>query len=56
MLNNYFIPVLINIGAEICLMLKKIVDKINIIYILSRRIAITNASKEVIYIEKIYNN
>ena len=56
MLSNYFIPALINIGAEICLILKKIVDKINIIYTPSRRIVITNANKKVIYIERIYNS
>ena len=55
-LNGYFIPALISICAEICLILKKITDKISIIYILSRRIAITNASKKIIYIEKIYNS
>ena len=56
MLNNYPIPALIDIGAEIYLILRKIVDKINVIYILSRRIAITNASKKATYIEGIYNS
>ena len=56
MLNNCSIPVFINIGVEICLILKKIANKINVIYTLSRRIAITNASKKVIYIERICNN
>ena len=37
-------------------MLRKIIDKINIIYIPSRRIAITNANKKIIYIEEIYNS
>ena len=55
-LSGYFILVLIDIGAEICLILRKIIDKINIIYILSRKIAITNASKKIIYIEKVYNS
>ena len=55
-LSGYFIPALINIGVEICLILKKITDKINIIYILNRKIAITDASEEVTYIEKIYNS
>ena len=55
-LSNYSILVLINTGAEICLILKKITNKINIIYILNRRIAITNASKEITYIEEIYNS
>ena len=56
MLNNYSIPALINIGAEIYLILRKIADKIGVIYILSRKIAITDASKGVTYIEEIYNN
>ena len=55
-LNNYLILVFIDISAEIYLILRKIIDKINVTYILSRRIAITNASKKVIYIEGIYNN
>ena len=55
-LNNYLIPVLINIDTEICLISRKIVNKISAIYIPSRKIAITNASGEVTYIEKIYNN
>ena len=56
MLSGYSVLALINIGAEICLMSRKIADKISVIYILSRKIAITNASKGVIYIEKICNN
>ena len=56
MLNNYSVPVLINIGVEICLISRKIADKIGVIYTLSRKIAITNASKKVIYIEGICNN
>ena len=55
-LSGYFIPALIDTGVEICLILRKIADKISVIYILSRRIAITNASEEITYIEKIYNN
>ena len=55
-MNNYFIPVLINIGAEIYLISKKIINKINVTYILSRKIDIINASKKAIYIEGIYNN
>ena len=55
-LNNYSVPTLINTSAEIYLILKKITNKIKAIYILSRRIAINNASKKVIYIEEIYNN
>ena len=55
-LNNYFIPAFIDTGVEIYLKLKKITNKINIIYILNRRIAITNASEKIIYIEGIYNN
>ena len=56
MLNSYPIPVLIDTDAEICLILKKITNKINATYTLSRKIAITNASKEVTYIEGIYNS
>ena len=56
MLSGYSVPALIDIGAEICLILRKITDKISVIYILSRRIAIINASKKTIYIKKIYNN
>ena len=55
-LNNYSVPALINTGAEICLILRKITNKISIIYTPSRKIAITNANKKVIYIEKIYNS
>ena len=55
-LNNYSIPALINIDTEIYLISRKIANKINIIYTLNRRIAITNASKEVTYIEEVYNN
>ena len=55
-LSNYSVPALINIGAEICLISRKIADKIGVIYTLSRKIAITNANKKIIYIEKIYNN
>ena len=55
-LNNYLIPALININIEICLILRKIANKISIIYILNRKIVITNASKRVIYIEGIYNS
>ena len=55
-LSGYSVPALINIGTEIYLILKKIINKINVMYILSRRIAIINASKEAIYIEEIYNN
>ena len=55
-LSGYFIPALINIGAEIYLILRKIADKISIIYTLSRKIVITNASKKATYIEEIYNN
>ena len=55
-LSNYSIPVLINIGTEIYLILKKIINKINIIYIPNRRIVIINASKKVTYIEGIYNS
>ena len=55
-LSNYSVPALINIDTEICLILRKIADKINTIYILNRKIVITNASKKIIYIEGIYNN
>ena len=55
-LNNYSVPALINIGAEIYLILKKIINKINATYTLSRKIAITNANKKIIYIEEIYNS
>ena len=55
-MSDYPIPAFINISIEICLILRKIADKINTIYILSRRIAITNASEEATYIEGVYNN
>ena len=55
-LSNYSIPALINTGVEICLILRKITNKINAIYILSRKIAITNANKKVIYIEEVCNS
>ena len=55
-LSGYPIPALINTGAEICLILRKIINKINAIYTLNRRIVITDASKKVIYIERICNN
>ena len=55
-LNGYSVPALINTGVEICLILKKIINKISTTYIPSRRIAITNASKKATYIEEIYNN
>ena len=55
-LSNYSVPVLIDIGAEICLILRKITNKISIIYILSRKIAITDASKKATYIEGICNS
>ena len=55
-LSGYSVPALIDIGVEICLISKKVIDKINIIYILSRRIAITDASKGAIYIEEVYNS
>ena len=55
-LSNYPIPALINIGAEICLISRKITNKINIIYTPNRKIVITNASKKATYIEKICNS
>ena len=55
-LSDYPIPALIDTGAEICLISSKIADKIRFIYILSRKIAIINASKKVIYIEGVYNS
>ena len=55
-LSSYPILALIDIGVEICLISKKIANKISIIYILNRRIAIINASKGVTYIEEIYNS
>ena len=55
-LNNYPVPALINTDTEIYLISRKITNKISITYTLNRRIAITDASREAIYIEEIYNN
>ena len=55
-LNNYSIPAFINTNIEIYLILRKIIDKISVIYTLNRIIAITNASKKITYIKGIYNS